>query len=217
MEYDVEKKAEELLAAVGMELSKSREKYADSVLDGKEIPLFAEPPVEKHRRKMGMKRMAILAAVMILVMGLCVTSVAGFREKISNLFSQKGDVSTELTSLEKQNFEGQVPDIEAGYLPEGYQLEWEDDEEFCLSKLYVRGEDEYIHLAIQESSSFTVSVDNETMKQEMTRVNVYQAQLFYRDKESYIAWQVGDFVISVTGTVSKEDVLKVAEGVCLGK
>ena len=42
---EVEKKAEELLEAIGVELAKSREKYADDILSGKEIPLYTEKAV----------------------------------------------------------------------------------------------------------------------------------------------------------------------------
>lgn len=217
MENDIERKAEELLAAVGTELSKSREKYADAVLEGEKIPLFAEEKHRKSYRKISLRRMLILAAVLIILMGLFVTSVTGVREKVLNLFSQKGEVSTELSSLENRQFEGQVPEIEPGYLPEGYELVSESNEGFLFSKLYVANERENIYLSVQESESFSVSVDNETTKQELTRVNVYQAQLFYRDGESYIVWQVGDYIIDIAGTVPKEEMMKIAESVCLAE
>ena len=97
MESDIERKAEELLAAVGTELSKSREKYADAVLEGKKIPLFAEEKCRKSYRKISLRRMLILAAVLIILMGLIVTSVSGVREKVLDLFSQKGKYRIEFT------------------------------------------------------------------------------------------------------------------------
>ena len=117
---EVEKKAEELLEAIGVELAKSREKYADDILSGKEIPLYAEPIQKKRSARKRMRTIMILVAVLIMMMGLFVTSVTGVRERIFNYFAEKGSVSTQIKPFEQSDSTGKLPNFELTYLPEGY-------------------------------------------------------------------------------------------------
>ena len=53
------------------------------------------------------------------------------------------------------------------------------------------------------------------MQGETTRVSIYQAQVYYDGNMSYIVWQVGDYTLDVIGTVSKDEIRKIAESVTL--
>lgn len=212
---EVEKKAEELLEAIGVELAKSREKYADDILSGKEIPLYAEPIQKKRSARKRMRTIMILVAVLIMMMGLFVTSVTGVRERIFNYFAEKGSVSTQIKPIEQSDSTGKLPNFELTYLPEGYSLSSEDYEKSVNSKMYVSDENKYIYMTVRPSSTYAASVDNETMQGETTRVSIYQAQVYYDDNMSYIVWQVGDYTLDVIGTVSKDEIRKIAESVTL--
>lgn len=214
-DYDVEKKAEELLQAFGKELAKSRAKYADDILSGKDIPLYVRTTQKKWSIRKRLKMTMILVAILILLMGLFITSVTGVSERIFNYYAEKGSVSTQIKPIEKSDTVGKLPNFEPTYLPEGYSLSSEDYDEIENYKLYVSDEKKYIYMAVQLSSTYTASVDNETMQGEMTRVNIYQAQVFYDDNMSYIVWQVGNYTLDVAGTVSKEEIVKIAESVPL--
>lgn len=212
---EVEKKAEELLEAIGVELAKSRKKYADDILSGKEIPLYAEPMQKKRSARKRMRTIMILVAVLIMMMGLFVTSVTGVRERIFNYFAEKGSVSTQIKPFEQSDSTGKLPNFELTYLPEGYSLSSEDYEKSVNSKMYVSDENKYIYMTVRPSSTYAASVDNETMQGETTRVSIYQAQVYYDDNMSYIVWQVGDYTLDVIGTVSKDEIRKIAESVTL--
>lgn len=214
-DYDVEKKAEELLQAIGEELAKSRAKYAEDILSGKDIPLYAKPVQKKWSARKRLKRTMILVAVLIMIMGLFITSVTGVSERIFNFFAEKGSVSTQIKPLEQPDNIGKLPNFELSYLPEGYELSSEDCEEAVNSKLYVSDGSKYIYMTVRPSNTYAASVDNETMQGETTRVNIYQAQVYYDDSMSYIVWQVGDYTLDVIGTISKDEIQKIAESVTL--
>ena len=108
-----------------------------------------------------------------------------------------------------------MPNFELTYLPEGYSLSSEDYEKSVNSKMYVSDENKYIYMTVRPSSTYAASVDNETMQGETTRVSIYQAQVYYDDNMSYIVWQVGDYTLDVIGTVSKDEIRKIAESVIL--
>ena len=58
-----------------------------------------------------MKRAMILAAILILMMGLFITSVTGVSERIFNYFAEKGSVSTEIKPLEQPDTTGELPNF----------------------------------------------------------------------------------------------------------
>lgn len=214
-DYDVEKKAEELLQAIGKELAESRAKYADDILSGKDVPLYAKSVQKKWHARKKLKRIMILVAILIIMMGLVITSVTGVSERIFNYFAEKGSVSTQIKPFEQLDSTGKLPNVELAYLPEGYSLSSEDYEKSVNSKTYVSDENKYIYMTVRLSSTYAASVDNETMQGEMTRVSIYQAQVYYDDNMSYIVWQVGDYTIDIIGTVSKDEIRKIAESVTL--
>lgn len=208
--YYIEEKAEELLTAVGAELAKSRANYVDEILSGKEIPLYAEPIKQKRFGRKRKKLFIILVAVLIMMMGLMISSVTGVNEKIFHYFAEKGSVSTEIRPFEQTDSEEELPQFELSYLPEGYRLSSEGYNGVTNSKLYESDGNKYISMSVQHSSTYSASVDNETMQGEMTRVNIYQAQVYYDDNMSYIVWQIGDYTMDIIGTVSKEEIIKIA-------
>lgn len=214
-EYEMEEKAEELLKAVGAELAKSRANYADEILSGKEIPLYAEPIQKKQFGRKRRKTLIILVAVLIMMMGLVISSVTGVSEKVFHYFAEKGSVSTEIKPFEQPDSEGELPNFEISYLPEGYRLSSEDHGEVTNSKIYESDESEYIYMSVQLSSTYSAGVDREHLQGEMARVNIYQAQFYYDDKFSYIVWQVGGYTLDIIGTVSKEEIIKIAESIKL--
>lgn len=214
-DYEVEKKAEELLEAIGMELTESRAKYADDILSGKKIPLYAEPIKKKQSSRKRTKTFIILVAVLIMLMGLFVSSVTGVGEKVFQYFAEKGIVGTQIKPFEQPDTAGELPNFELAYLPEGYSLSSEDYEEMVNSKLYVFDENKYIQMKVRLSSTYSVNIDNETTQAEMARVNIYQAQVYYDDTMSYIVWQVGNYTLDIIGTVSKDEIIKIAENVTL--
>lgn len=214
-DYDVEKKAEELLQAIGKELAESRAKYADDILSGKDVPLYAKSVQKKWHARKKLKRIMILVAILIIMMGLVITSVTGVSERIFNYFAEKGSVSTQIKPFEQSDSTGKLPNVELTYLPEGYSLSSEDYEKSVNSKTYVSDENKYIYMTVRPSSTYAASVDNETMQGETTRVSIYQAQVYYDDNMSYIVWQVGDYTIDIIGTVSKDEIRKIAESVTL--
>ena len=101
-EGQIEKEAEKILSAYAKELQKSRNAYLDA-LEQEDVPnpsLFVEElrpkvPVQGHR-KIRLKRLLVLAAVLILLMGLAVVSSEGARKQFFGFLQNDKEGHTEL-------------------------------------------------------------------------------------------------------------------------
>lgn len=215
MDYDVEKKADELLEALGKELMKRREKYADMILEGEEVPLYGDF-VQKHGHYRNFRRMMILIAVLIMLMGLAIVSVDGVREKVFNYFLSDNPGYTEMTPLEQNVESNALPKVKLEYLPNGYELiSSEENEVSGVWKSYGNAEEQFIEFSLCRSDYYSPSVDNDTMKREQVRINVYQAQLFSDEQDCYLVWQAGDYTLSLYGSLDKDTMIKIANHVRL--
>lgn len=217
MDYDVDKKADELLEALGKELMKSREQYADRILEGEEVSLYKEEAVKQHGHHRTFRRMIILVAVLVMLMGLAIVSVDGVREKVFNYFLSDNPGNTEITPL--GNAEGNVlPEAKLEYLPNGYNLVSSDEKEnIGIWMSYRKAEEQFIEFSMCRSDYYSPSVDNDTMEHEQVRINVYQAQLFSDEQDCYLVWQAGDYTLSLYGNLDKDTVIKIADHVRLSK
>lgn len=216
-DFDVEKKADELLTALGKELAKSRVAYADAVLDENTPtpPFYQELPQKKKpgSRKV-FRRTLILVAVLALIMGLVVISSEGVREKMFNYFFTEKPGHTEVRPLENDEKEGELPRFELGYVPEGYEkINEEDILTIGYAIDYENDQKQYINFMVTKSDAYSSSIDSDTLKRKGITINAYQAYLFYDDKTSAIIWQIGDYVLELFTESSVNEAVKMAESV----
>lgn len=225
-QFDAEQKAEELLMALGRELGESRAAFGEALMDENQPdpPMFmteeewyqGRPVSVKHRtrHRTGKLRSAlILAAVLILIMGLAVVSSEGVKLKKSTLHMEETPAeSTRIIDSSKAIFD--LEDFQVGYVPEGYEVV--SDEvlgEFARQIKYSDVEGNYIKLYIVKTENYGANVDNETAKQEEVLVNDKQAYLFEDGKTNFVVWQMGDCTIDLKGRISKEELLSVAKNI----
>lgn len=220
-DFDVEKKADELLTALGKELAKSRVAYADAVLDENTLtpPFYQElPRKKKTESRRVFRRTLILVAVLALTMGLVIISSEGVREKMFNYFFTEKPGHTEVRPLENDEKEGELPRFELGYVPEGYEkINEEDILTIGYAIDYGNDKDQYINFMVTKSDAYSSSIDNDTLKRKEITVNAYQAYLFYDDKTSAIIWQVGDYVLELFTESSIDEAVRMAENAYLKK
>lgn len=220
-DFDVEKKADELLTALGKELAKSRVAYADAVLDeNTPTPLFyQELPREKRTgARRVFRRTLILVAVLALIMGLVVVTSEGVREKMFNYFFTEKPGHTEVRPLENDGeIEGNLPQFELGYVPEGYEKINKEDSGIGYIIDYGNDKKQYINFMVTKGDVYSASFDNDTLKRKEIMINTYQAYLFYDDRTSAIIWQIGDYVLELFTESSVDEAVKMAEQIKLKK
>ena len=104
-------------------------------------------------------------------------------------------------------------DITIGYIPDGFVLTNKLESSKVISYEYFNSNDE-IFIVTKSASSSQVEFDTETGIAEDFEVNG-QKYIFYIDKNNYnfIVWNMNDYVYQVDGTLSKDELLKIAETV----
>ena len=215
-DFDVEQKADELLAALGYELGESRAAYMERLLREAETELDAEPegvPAEPmHKTRKGgrriLKRTLILAAVLIIVMGTLVVTCEGVRLKLSSLFFRDTPGSTRM--IDDENLVVNVAEVVVDYVPEGYELE--SDEivgDFNRVLFYSNGEKEVI-VSITKTEMYAFNVDNERMEGEAVKINDKEGHLFVTEGKHIVVWQMADCTFQITTTLNETEAIEIA-------
>ena len=222
--FVVEEKAEELLMALGKELGESRAAFGEALLDENQPdpPMFMTKEewyagqsmdVEyQGRRTTGkLRRVLILAAVLIFVMGIAVVSSDGVKLKKSTVHMEENPAeSTRIIDDTKRLYD--LEDFQVGYVPEGYE-QTEDHVSRDILRLieYSHGDVNRIRIYIVKTEHYGFNIDNETAEREEMLVNDKQAYLFQDGEKSILVWQMGDCTIDLEGTLSKDELISVAK------
>ena len=220
---EAERLADEIMAAFGKELGEARADFCEALMDpAEEVMSFAEwkkmqsgtdretaevRPAGGRRR---MRRVVILAAVLILVMALAMVAAEGVKLKKSTLY-MKDDVgeSTRIIDISKAEFD--VENFVVSYVPEGYELVEDEVVSKGVRKIkYEDAQSRGIKIHITKTSVFGANVDNEKAGSTEVLVNDKQAYIFYDDKTGFIVWQMGDCTIDVSARLGEEELIQLA-------
>ena len=223
-EGQIEKEAENILRAYAKELQKSRNAYLD-VLEQEEVPnpsLFVDEPRSKApvqgHRKIRLKRLLVLVAVLILLMGLAVVSSEGARKQFFGFLQNDKEGHTELKFVGDEENASGLPDFELGYVPEGFELYDATDDGVCKEIAYLGEEKgQRIICTIQKSSVYSAGIDTETHERKDVMVNTSQGLLFYGESDCMLVWQVGDYTFDLLTSFPEKETLKVARNKTLKK
>jgi len=163
-----------------------------------------------HGSRRVLRRVLILAATLILMLGLVMVAAEGVKLKKSSLHMEEytGE-STRIIDISKAELD--VEDFNVTYVPEGYELV-EDVliGEYARMIKYQDKNDDVIKIHISKTDKFGTNVDNETTGRIEVLVNDKQAHLFDDGKTSFIVWQIGDCTLDITADISEEELVKIA-------
>lgn len=219
-----EEKAEELLMALGKELGERRAAFGEALMDKEQPdpPMFmskeawfeGRPQPKEHcscritRKK---RRALILAAVLILVMGMAVVSSDGVKLNKSTVHMEENpEESTMIIDSTMAVYD--LEDFRVGYVPEGYEVEFDEVHGEFMRKIgYHDAEDNNIRIHIAKTDHYGFNVDNESAKREEVLVNDKQAYLFKDEQRIYLVWQMGDCTLDVSGKISEEELISTAK------
>ena len=104
-------------------------------------------------------------------------------------------------------------EIIVGYIPDGFKLTNEQVSSRTVMNDYYDASGEFF-IIIKNSSSAEVDLDTETGNIENITVN-NKTYSYYVDENNYnyLVWNKNDYVYHVNGTISKDELLKIAETV----
>lgn len=223
----VEEIAEKLLQAYGDELTKSRNTYYDTLEDKSkpDPPVFAEPEHLKisPRRRVSMRRIIILVAALILLLGLALISSEGAEKQAFRFSVNDYEDRTDLGYLGgesgadgKAQAHIEAPDFVLGYIPEGYSLSKKDYNDRVFRCTYANSEGESFSLLACGSQYYNASVFDESLTSEEIMINSHQGLAFYDSQNCIIIWEMGPYTLTLSTNLNVEESLKVARKIFMG-
>jgi len=242
-DYDLEQRAEDILRAFAMEMGNNNEKFVRAVLDENQPdpPLFLEEetpletesgaeitpsvpaeeelptgftPVTPRRSRKILRRTLILAAVLILMMGLVVCTSEGVRLKLSSLFF--GDAPGSTRVLDDSNLVVDLEKVELGYVPEGFEVV--SDEMVLDFERRIEAKNDVGSIIIMhmiKNEQYVYNIDNEYTAETKILINDREAYCFNNGDETFIMWQIGDSTFQLTSTIDKQILVEVAKKIVL--
>lgn len=161
------------------------------------------------------KRVACILAAILLAATVTTASVEALREgfthfvintfeKGSTIFFPKDDENPVVQPI--------IPKIPS-YLPEGYKLVADMSNEFEVNLIYEgSGTDYFQFLQLPKGSNRTVNTEGVDYKKIFIS-NTNEGIIFKNLGDTYLVFNDGDYMYTIIGTVSEEEILKIAESI----
>lgn len=222
-DFDVEQKADEILEMIGKELGQNRADYMRALLDDDQPdpPFFVEDasietpaPVKTKGSRRTLRRVLILAAVLIVMMGLVMVTSEGVRLKLSGFFFDEGQNNTRV--FDDSRLKVDISKVELGYVPEGFELV-SDDMPMDGHRIvgYQNEREEKIVIILAKTELYAYNVDNENFVTKEVKINEHQAYMFNDNEQNIIIWQVGDSTCQISGDVETIELVEIAKNVLI--
>lgn len=108
-----------------------------------------------------------------------------------------------------------VDDFVIGYIPEGFELTSETEDDYKHEYIYMADNGDYLMVGAYDSESSEHSLDTENSEYEVISVNGYDAYVTYNSDERTGSVIMGNssYNICITGICAKEELIKVAENI----
>lgn len=160
------------------------------------------------------KRVACVAAVIIIASMTTILSVKAFREAFFGFFVDVFEKFSVVQSAESDSSPVKIEDIyEITCDMSGYDINFKDNSDYSIQTIY-KNDDKIIIFKQSVKSMFDINMNTEKSKIENIEVNEYTA-VYYTDNHGYgtIIWDEGNYIISVSSNTSKNELISIAESV----
>lgn len=118
-------------------------------------------------------------------------------------------------SIDDNNFPTAVNDVDIQYIPDGFNIEYQDDAVNSKQFIYFNEEGNELVVDIMQNNVGAIMVDNENQTYEELIINDRNVHFFYDNEENYGIGIVGNnkCVVSVQGHLPREELLKIFENI----
>lgn len=159
-----------------------------------------------------MKRVVMAAGVAALLFTGAFAVSETVRVNTLNLMIEVFDTNTTFRFGNQQG-DRVVPQISAGWLPEGYALEDQGSDQISSWSTYQKSENETLYIDYTLTYGATISVDTEDAEIEYVDINGERAMLISKENELQLVWATDDntgFVGLIAFGMCQDDLIHVA-------
>ena len=161
-----------------------------------------------------MKRVVMAAGVAAILFTGAFAASETVRLNTLNLIIEVFDTTTTFRFVD-QPVETESLSLEVGWLPEGYVLESQGQDETSMWYQYQKSENESFHIDYMLTLGAGVGVDTEDAKTKDIEVQGTKAMLAEKENEVRVVWTIkdGTALIGIVGEgIDRDDLLRVANG-----
>ena len=185
--------------------------------DKKMEKLFKQERKKEFSKKILLisKRVAVFGIIIIVALGIAAFSVQAIRIKILNFFV---DIKEEYTSFRKDEQNSDHDNNESdqsvligsylfNYIPKGFELV-ESISTNLMTRAKFSNNDLFINFRVSKETS-NVSLDTENTRVEKIDIDEKKCSYIERDNDNYILWYDNNMVISLSGNISKDELIEI--------
>lgn len=158
------------------------------------------------------RKIVILAAVLILILGLMSPITSGWRESFKKYFL---DMKTEYSDVKKVNEHSstaEVGNVRFKYVPEGFKHEVTTELPSGKVIDFTNQNNEYFDLKITKSR-WSDKVNTEDVEVEDIAINDKDMVYFMKDGERYLSWNESGVVYLLETNTDKDILINIAKGI----
>ncbi len=147
----------------------------------------------------------MIAAAVIFALMLCAFAIPSSRRYIIEHFDGFG-----MFTVSEHNGNA-VNGIEVGYIPEGFELTEYSELDKVVDFMYESPKGEYFSISKSASNiNVLFNIENGQIE-EFTRNNITYSFAKNELQRDYVMWSENDYIYCIDGTLSKEELLKIAQ------
>ncbi len=159
------------------------------------------------------KRILIIAAIIVVLFGVSVMSVQGLRIRFMNFILSFTETNTKITyvSEEEDKNSYSVGDITLEYLPSGFALNSTRNQGKTVRVDFVNG-NKTIKFSVRTSVSVS-NLDTERAGSELLMIKDIETFVTQKDNDIILSWNNGEKVFELMGNIEREEIIKIAENI----
>ncbi len=167
----------------------------------------------KVRKKKYIKRILVIAAVMVAILSVSVMSVQGLRIRFMNFILNFTESNTKITYVDETEDKNSytVGDIVFEYLPSGFTLDSTRNQGKVVYIDFVNN-DKFILIKIN-TKVFESNVDTEKADAELVVINGIESFVTQKDDVFIINWNNGSKAFDIQGNIDRKEIIQVAENI----
>lgn len=231
----VDKTIEELMKVMAEDLIESRRKYAEIILDDSlqnppyyvedanivSASLYKDTSEAKRRHlhknvRWTLKRVSIVAATLVLIMGMVLSVSEAARLMLYNAFFKDNDNHYVVMFGDSDEDVPVYEDFIVEYIPEGYtetihELSVVGEDRDVTFYAEYQSEDKILYIEIVPRKILQLTVDNEEMIREEIFFHDIQGEYYHNEKDSMLMWSDGKNEYIIAGGLNLEEYISIAE------
>lgn len=159
-----------------------------------------------------LKKIAVIMIVIVLAFSAMMVTVKAFRLQVLNFFVDPKYTSVQLNEDENLMVSW-TNDYVPTYVPKDYEVAGTSHSD-AINKIVFKKPDNSSIIYTEYKSTSSIAVDTEGASLiETVKINGRDGTLTIKDSMTAVVWSINDHIFLIQGTISKDEAVKIAEGI----